>query len=172
MEEMPMAIPFNADEIFEMAEQIERNGARFYRRAAEGTLDPGNRQLLLDLAGMEDEHEKTFASMRANLAAGGKSETVFDPEGQVALYLRAMADGYVFDIKADSIKLFSGNETMEDIFQKAIGMEKDSIVFYLGMKELVPERLGKDKIDAIIKEEMNHITALSTQLAALRHELS
>jgi hypothetical protein len=40
------------------------------------------------------------------------------------------------------------------------------------MKELVPERLGKDKIDAIIKEEMNHITALSTQLAALRHELS
>ncbi len=27
---------FNADEIFEIAEQIERNGAAFYRRAAEG----------------------------------------------------------------------------------------------------------------------------------------
>jgi len=30
-----MPIPFNADEVFEMAEQIERNGARFYRAAAE-----------------------------------------------------------------------------------------------------------------------------------------
>jgi hypothetical protein len=27
---------FNADDIFEMAAQIERNGARFYRQAAEG----------------------------------------------------------------------------------------------------------------------------------------
>jgi len=61
---------------------------------------------------------------------------------------------------------------MEDILQKAIGMEKDSIVFYLGIKELVPERLGKGRIDAIIREEMNHITSLSKRLAALRHELS
>ncbi len=167
-----MSIPFNADEIFEMAEQIERNGARFYRRAAEGTAEQQNRQLLLDLAGMEDEHEKTFASMRAHLADAERRATVFDPEGQAALYLRAMADGYVFDIKADPAGLFTGNETMENILQKAIGMEKDSIVFYLGMKELVPKGLGKDRIDAIIKEEMDHITSLSKQLATLRHELS
>ena len=30
-----MPITFNADEIFEMAEEMERNGAWFYRRAAE-----------------------------------------------------------------------------------------------------------------------------------------
>ena len=29
-----MVIPFSADEVFEMAEQIERNGAKFYRAAA------------------------------------------------------------------------------------------------------------------------------------------
>ncbi len=83
-----------------------------------------------------------------------------------------MADGYVFDVTTDPTELFTGKETMEHILQKAIGMEKDSIVFYLGMKELVPERLGRDRIDAIIKEEMNHITSLSKQLAPLRHELS
>jgi rubrerythrin len=167
-----MSMPFNADEIFEMAEQIERNGARFYRRAAEGTAEQQNRQLLLDLAAMEDEHEKAFASMRANLPDTERGATVFDPEGQAALYLRAMADGYVFDVKTDPTELFTEKQTMEDILQKAIGMEKDSIVFYLGIKELVPERLGKDKIDAIIKEEMNHITSLSKQLATLRHELN
>ena len=30
-----MAFDFNADEIYEMAQQIERNGAAFYRKAAE-----------------------------------------------------------------------------------------------------------------------------------------
>jgi rubrerythrin len=54
--------------------------------------------------------------------------------------------------------------TMKDILKAAIGAEKDSIVFYLGMKELVPAKLGKDKIDDIIKEEMSHIRLLSARL--------
>ena len=47
------------------------------------------------------------------------------------------------------------------ILLAAIGLEKDSIIFYLGMKELVPENLGKNRIDKIIKEEMGHIRLLS-----------
>ena len=35
-----MAYDFTADDIFEMAEQLERNGAQFYRNAAENTDDP------------------------------------------------------------------------------------------------------------------------------------
>jgi rubrerythrin len=167
-----MSIPFNPSEILEMAEQIERNGARFYRRAAETTVDPRNRELLLHLAVMEDEHEKTFASLRASLTDSERETTVFDPEGQAALYLRALADGHVFNVKADPAELFNGKETMETILQTAMGMEKDSIVFYLGMKELVPERLGKDRIDAIIKEEMGHLTSLGGELAALRQDQS
>ena len=166
-----MGIPFNLNEIFEMAEQIERNGARFYRRAAEGTMDPRNRELLLHLATIEDEHEKTFASMRAILANAKRETAVFDPDGQAALYLRAMADERVFNVKTDPAELFTGKETMEDILQIAIGMEKDSIVFYLGMKELVPERLGKEGIEAIIKEEMDHLASLSKELACLRREI-
>ena len=34
-----MSYDFNADEIFEIAEQIERNGAKFYRTAAESVAD-------------------------------------------------------------------------------------------------------------------------------------
>ena len=45
--------------------------------------------------------------------------------------------------------------------------ENDSIVFYLGMKDLVPEKAGKAKLDAIIREEMGHIRLLSKELAAL-----
>jgi hypothetical protein len=36
------------------------------------------------------------------------------------------------------------------------------------MRELVPKSLGKDKIDAIIREEMKYIRLLSNKLASLK----
>jgi len=163
-----MSIDFNADEIFEMAEEIERNGARFYRKAAEGKEDTHSHQLLLDLAAMEDEHEKLFASMRKDLSKQERASDVFDPYNEAALYLRAMADGAVFNVKKDPSEDLTGSESMEDILRRAIGLEKDSIVFYLGMKEMVPERLGRPKVEAIIKEEMKHITDLNGALVELK----
>ena len=164
-----MSYDFNADEIFEMAEQIERNGAKFYRRMAENVSDISIRQLFLDLAAMEDEHEKTFASMRADLSDQERKPTVFDPEGEAALYLRALANLRVFDEegKEDFVlpEDLPEEEKTKKIFRVAIGLEKDSIAFYLGMKELVPERLGKKKIDDIMKEEMGHIRLLSNRLS-------
>jgi len=35
-----MVYDFTADDVFEMAEQLERNGAKFYRTAAENVSDP------------------------------------------------------------------------------------------------------------------------------------
>ena len=35
-----MSFDFNADDIFEMAEQLERNGAKFYTDASENVADP------------------------------------------------------------------------------------------------------------------------------------
>jgi len=159
---------FNADEIFEIAEQVERNGARFYRRAAQGFTDSRARQKLLDLATTEDQHEKVFAAMRAELSDQERQPPAPDPWGEVAWYLQGIADGHVFDVKADPTKRLTGKETREEILRMAIGIEKDSIVLYLGMRDIVPDRLGKDRVDAIIKEEMGHIAVLSNELASSR----
>jgi len=161
-----MSQMFSADEIFEMAEQIERNGAKFYRRATEGDFEEDYRQKLLELAEMEIEHEKTFAAMRTQLSGTKTGPTVFDPYGEAALYLQAMANDYVFDVNADPSENLAG-KSVEEILNKAIGAEKDSIVFYLGIKDMVPERFGRDKIDKIMREEMGHVTLLSDELAAL-----
>ena len=161
-----MGIEFNADEIFEIAEQIERNGAGFYRRAADGVEDSQNRQVLLDLAAMEDEHEKTFAAMRAELTEEERRPTVFDPDQEAPRYLRELARGKVFDVRIDPAQFLTGKERMEDILRKAIELEKDSIIFYLGMKDAVPPRLGGERIDGIIREEMKHIVTLSRQLSS------
>ena len=161
-----MSIPFSADEIFEIAEQIERNADKFYRRAAQGTDDSGLRAKLLDLAAMENEHEKVVAALRADLSPGEREPTMPEPWGEAILYLRGIADGQVFDVRQDPVKWLTGKETKEEILRAAIGHEKDSIVFYLGMKEMVPEELGRDRIDAIIKEEMSHVAVLSEELAS------
>ena len=155
-------IVFNADEIFEMAEQIERNGAKFYRKAAESIADA--RDLLLRLAAMEDEHERTFAAMRSELSEDEKTPLTFDPDNEAALYLQAMADGNVF--KSDPSESLSGNESILDILKTAIGLEKDSIIFYTSMKDVVPKTAGKEKVDAIIKEEIGHVVDLTKQLIA------
>ena len=155
-----MSYEFSADDIFEMAEQLERNGAKFYRTAAEKVADTSAKELLIGLAVMEDEHEKTFVSLRAELSEKEKAVTVFDPEGESTLYLRSLADTRVFFEKEIDIS------SMKDILKAAVEAEKDAIVFYLGMKDLVPDKLGKDKLDIIIKEEMGHIRILSKELIA------
>ncbi len=159
-----MSLPFSADEILGIAEQIERNGARFYRKAAEAITDSRAGKRLLDLAAMEDAHEKVFAAMRADLSGKEKDATAADPWGEAPLYLQGIADGTVFDVKRDLAEWLTGKESKEDILKAAIGHEKDSIVFYAGVKEMVPADLGKDRVDAIIKEEMGHLAMLSDEL--------
>jgi rubrerythrin len=61
-----MSITFNADEIFEMAEEIERNGAKYYREAAEKASEKETKQMLLDMATMEDGHLQTFQAEKRN----------------------------------------------------------------------------------------------------------
>ena len=167
-----MTFDFNADDIFEMAEQIEINGAKFYRKMADNISDVPIRQLFLDFAAMEDGHKKVFADMRATLSEQEQESRVFDPEGESAQYLQALADLRVFDKKAkDAFSLSEGldeAEKLRDIFWGAIGREKESIVFYLGLKGLVPEKLGRNKIDDIIQEEMKHLKLLSNKLKSLK----
>jgi rubrerythrin len=155
-----MMYDFNADDIFEMAEQLERNGASFYRTAADAIADPQSKQMLLKLAEMEVDHEKTFVQMRSDLTAPEKQATVFDPQGDAVAYLRALADTRVFFEKDIDVS------SMQAILKDAITAEKDSILFYLGMRDAVPAGKGRSRLDAIIKEEMGHIRLLSKELVA------
>jgi rubrerythrin len=157
----------NADEVLAIAEQIERNGAKFYRRAADGFEVGRKKELLLNLAAIEDNHEEVFGDMRRDLTQFDST----DLGDQGTLYLKALAGGYVFDVTADPSEKLSGQERIEEILETALGLEKESVIYYLGIKEAVPVKLGQSKIDVIIKEEMGHIALLSKELAALRGEL-
>lgn len=160
-----MTTRFNADEILEMAERIEITGARFYRKAAKSHV--AARDLLLDIGRQEDQHYETFKKMRAELTPDEKG-SMADLTGETQLYLQALVEGQGFDIHRDPAEVLTGKESLEEIFRIAIGLEKDSIAFYLGLRESVPPALGKDRIDAIVREEMKHIAWLHEKQAALR----
>ncbi|MCD4718964.1 MAG: ferritin family protein [Desulfobacula sp.] len=153
-----MANEFNAKDIFEIAIKIEQNGAIFYRNAAKQVKEEKHKQFLLELASMEDDHEVTFANMLKELKDEETFAATFDPDDENVLYLKALADTRVFFEKDQP------DNSFKSILSTAIQTEKDSIAFYLGMKELVSAKLGQSKIDDIIKEEMSHIKLLAGKL--------
>ncbi|MDT8379672.1 MAG: ferritin family protein [Desulfotignum sp.] len=163
-----MAYDFNVNEVFEMAIQIEANGANFYRKAAELQQDPDNKEFLEKLARMEDKHKATFEAMRKDLSEGEKQQTVFDPANELSMYLKAMADNHGGEGNPDVVESFTGEEPIEEIINTAIGLEKESILFYLGLKDLVPAKYGHEKLDNIIKEEKLHIAQLNGFLKKIK----
>lgn len=153
--------------IFEYAMQMEKNGAQFYRQAAEKTSNDEIKQVLLDLAAMEDGHLKIFEQMRKELGEQNKNKNLFAPDNQVALYLKNMADNQGGERIKSPLERLSGNETIKEILEIAIDGEKASMLFYMGLKELVPNRANKDQIEVIIKEEFGHLVALNLNLTVL-----
>jgi rubrerythrin len=111
-----------------------------------------------------------FASMHEELSGAELSTPVYDPDGEAQMYLRVMADGHIFDLKANPEDQLADIKSPEDVLKMAMKAERDSIAFYVGLKESVPQKAGKDKIEAIIKEEMGHMAVLNEKLTALKQD--
>ncbi len=158
-----MTRTFNAFEAFEIAEQIERNGARFYRKAAEMFDDTRVSGLFLKLAEWEKVHEEVFADMRKQLSEQGRELRTFDPQ-DAPLDAKAMAGLAAFGLKPDPSHELHGAESRQDVLKMAVQKEKDSIVYYTGLKDFVPPDSGRDRIDDVIKEELHHIRILNQAL--------
>lgn len=157
-----MVYDFNSEEMFDVAIRIEENGGRFYRIAAKKQSDPQNREVLEKLASMEDHHKMTFENMKTHISEVEKTPTVFDPMGESAQYLAAMADSHGGEGSPTVADSLTGEESMAEIIDIAIGLEKESILFYLGLKDMVPPKYGQDKLDQIIQEERKHIIQLNS----------
>src|SRR4030067_1502918 len=91
-----MSFIFNADEIFEMALQIELNGEKFHRDSAGKVKDSEAQDLLARLADMEVEHQRIFRGMKSALTAADRKAMTFDPNNEAGLDLASLAHTKVF----------------------------------------------------------------------------
>ncbi|PJE78596.1 hypothetical protein CI610_02459 [invertebrate metagenome] len=156
-----MGIRFNAEQILTMSERIEQNGAAFYRMAAKKVEAGEHRNLLLKLAAFEEKHESCFAQLHKKLTDKETESLAFDPFNEGALYCQTYADNQQFFIKDIDFS------DMKAVLKAAIQQEKDTIVFYVGLKEFVSDAHGKNRIDEIIREELSHINLLTGHLNTL-----
>lgn len=162
-----MSTAFNADEVFEMAEEIEQNGAKFYREAAAKTANREVKETFLTMASMEDGHLRTFREMRKTLTEQEKGETAYDPYNEASLYLQALADSKGFEGMRSPTQKLTGKESVRELLEIAVEAEKNSVLYYIGLKNLVPAEAGRDRIEGIIREEIRHVADLRRRLTAL-----
>ncbi len=151
----------NAEDVFTMAVRIEENGNAFYTGAMNKAKDPSLKKLFEDLAVMEEGHITAFKMLRADvLESTSAASMVWDPEGLAQAYLQATADTHIFTVEAAE-KHLQKLTSVNDALDVALQFEKDSVAFFVGVKELLPDASGKGKIDALIQSEMDHIRMLS-----------
>jgi rubrerythrin len=162
-----MPAKFNADEIFTIAIDIEKNGEKFYRRAAELAPAGEGKELLNDLADWEKTHIRMFSEMHEELKGLTDSDFDWDPYGQAELYLQAIADGEVFCFNEDSVRFAEQSESTKEVLEFALAREKDAVIFYTSIEKVIPNELTGKKIDAIVKEEISHVRLINERLIKL-----
>lgn len=145
---------FSVREVIEQAVQTERLGYRFYTDMAERFReDKGLNELFTKLASKEQMHEKTFSDLT----------TILQPEGLVnwdeaSQYLRAIVESEFFLGKNKALPLMEHIKTVKDAVDFAMGFEKETLLYFYGIRDAVKE---KEVIDEIINEERSHFMWLN-----------
>ena len=80
--------------------------------------------------------------------------------GEYTAYLEALVDSAVFADDVVTSEMVTRVDSDIEALELAIGLEKDSILFYYQMKDLVPPRV-EATLDRIISEEKSHLRDLA-----------
>ncbi len=145
---------FTIHEIIEQAVQTEKLGFQFYTTMAQRFKDEERlRSLFETLAEKELRHEKVFRELFEVI--GDK-----EPEGleDISAYMRAMVESEFFLGKGKSLPSMENIKSVEDAVRFAIGFEKETLLYFHGLRDAVRE---KEVVDEIINEEKSHIMWLT-----------
>jgi len=161
-----MSISFSGSELINIAIGIEGRGIVFYDVMAKSTQNEAAREVFNYLADMERDHIEAFKNM---LEDADKFQIPAGESKQYTAYLRALVDSAVFSDDMVTSEMAAQAESDAAALELAIRAEKDSILFYYEMKEVMPRR-AQATVDNIIAEEKSHLRQLSElkkKLAAL-----
>jgi rubrerythrin len=145
---------FSMREVVEQAVQTEKIGNEFYSSMAKKFHENHELKELFEvLASQELKHERIFTELEKQIRDG-------EPEGwdEVSLYLRALVDSEFFLGRDKSLSAIKSVKTAAEAIKFALGFERETLLYYHGLRETIKE---KDIIDEIIKEEKRHIVWLN-----------
>ncbi|MDD5166452.1 MAG: ferritin family protein [Candidatus Omnitrophica bacterium] len=147
---------FAGSEIVEIGIQIEKNGRDFYAALAVQSKNPKAKDIFKYLAGQEEAHIAVFQKI---LASVSKYEPTEAYPGEYFAYMNALAGESVFTQANKGKEIANKVKDDKEAIDIGIGVEKDSIVFYEGMKKVAPE-YDRKVINEVIVQEQGHLTQL------------
>jgi len=148
---------FAGSEIVELGIQIEKNGRDFYNALVEQLKNQKAKETFKYLAGEEEKHIVVFQNI---LDSVHKYEPPESYPGEYFAYMNALARDYVFTQKDKGREIAKNVKGDKEAISLGIGFEKDSIIFYVGMKKVVPEYDHKI-VDKLITQEQDHLRQMS-----------
>ncbi|NLE43967.1 MAG: ferritin family protein [Chloroflexi bacterium] len=152
---------FTAAEALNMALEIETNGEVFYSAVAARQADPETKAVFEELAAQERVHHQVFSRM-----LGQVSPDVELPDADYEAYreyVQVALDGGLFAGKDKALRMAEEAETKASAVRSALGFEKDTLLFFYDLREMVPEK-EQDAITRIIREEKAHVRRLASML--------
>ncbi len=149
-----MNLKYGGGEILKMAIEIEKNGKAFYDEVVQAVKDEKAKSVFQFLSDEEVKHEKTFRAMLMEIESIA-ADTPFD-NSEVTRYFQSLIGQKVFPSRHEGKYLKDELGDPSVAARIALGLEKDSILFY---HEMVPVTQEKDHavIERIIEEERDHI---------------
>jgi len=148
---------FAGSEIVELGIQIEKNGKDFYSTLVKQSKNQKAKETFKYLAGEEEKHIATFQKVLDSVHKYEPPETY---PGEYFAYMNALASDYVFTQKEKGEEVAKRARSDKEAIDLGIGFEKDSILFYEGMRKVVPPYDHKI-VDELIGQEQDHLRQLS-----------
>jgi rubrerythrin len=150
-----------AAEALKWALEIERNGEAFYNGVAAKSADPEVKALFEDLAAQERGHYQVFQKMLEEVKPDPDLTKVDYDEYQTYLQV-ALADA-LFAGPDKGLTLAKQAKDRETALRAAMGFEKDTLLFFYDLREMVSEA-ERRTISDIILEEKAHLRRLAKML--------
>ncbi|MDR1038030.1 MAG: ferritin family protein [Deltaproteobacteria bacterium] len=158
-----MIYPFNAHEALKIAISIEENGLKFYVDAAK-RFAPSPASVVFDRLAHEEEGHKAHFQAMLDALPKDDAPTAFDPDNEMDQYLKMMAGLHIFQQDPDKVdKLLAGIKGEKEAIELAIAFEKDSVMFFVQLKEASAEMSDKISVDRLIAEEARHLRILARE---------
>lgn len=152
-----MSVTFSMSELINIAIGNEKRGIAFYDVMTRSTESAAARRVFQYLIDMEREHIQIFEDMLAEVSEYPAAETCTQ---EYSDYLKALIDTAIFSDDLATSETASQVDSDRKALELAIGAEKDAILFYYTMKEILPQR-AHAMVDKIIAEEKSHLRQLS-----------
>jgi rubrerythrin len=152
---------FTAAEAIEMAMEIEKSGEIFYNEVAAKSTDSEVKALFEDLAAQERGHYQVFQNMLGGARPVSELPAVEYDEYQA--YVQVALANALFAGPDKALTLAERTEDREMALRAAMGFEKDTLLFFYDLRDMVSEA-DREAVSGVIREEKKHLRRLARML--------